>query len=621
MTEIQGAWWRDVQRAHSNDAADLPLISRHLRQAATSADDFRQKAALNVLADVTSALLTPDNWHEPFRPFLQLRDSRSCIPSDLTPDQLELLREIVAVMDDSDDPSLRARLCDVCWTYGNRRDSDMLDQAIRAYSCGPLEPGHWHGEGRAEWQRGLELVKRRGRSGETQTLSMATALKQRLDTLTPQDRFFGVQLSQMIRDYKLLPRKDFADVATLCVQQANAAQLEEGSDPRLERAWEREAAAWYLASGRRDDAYAAETRVARSYALEAQERRVGPPAMAMTADHFVEQALKVLSALPRTYRANNNLDSLVTELRTLIQHDRQAVLDNMGVIRSDPIDITDLVDGARRQVEDLEPLSALIELGSIHPWTLLKDAIARAEESARHSPLSLLLGNVSYSASGQKVAASSGVEVGTPAPSENIDPAIWSVAVRDHSITVGLTVASAISPALEVVAAQHRYTVGQLLDLCRRNPWIPAGHELAWARGLLHGLDLDFVSAASVLIPQLEHLVRSHLKGSAVHTLVTDEHGVETEKGLVPLLDDLNAIQLLGEALVFELKALLVDQRGPNLRNRLAHGLSSDAELSGDAAIYTWWIALGIATKPFMEPEQQLEREEPEASEQRPDKA
>lgn len=146
---------------------------------------------------------------------------------------------------------------------------------------------------------------------------------------------------------------------------------------------------------------------------------------------------------------------------------------------------------------------------------------------------------------------------------------------------------------------EHHYSLVDLYRLCRRNPWIPAGHELAWARGLKHGLNGDFATAACVLVPQIEHLVRDHVKRAGAHTLITGEHGVESEKGLSALLGSDEATAIFGEDLIFDMKALLTEPGGPNLRNVVAHGLGEDAELHSTASVYAWWTALRFVCLPL----------------------
>ena len=51
----------------------------------------------------------------------------------------------------------------------------------------------------------------------------------------------------------------------------------------LQRGWEEEATAWYAMADRKSDAYAAQVRIAHSFAAEAQARRDGGGGQAMAA--------------------------------------------------------------------------------------------------------------------------------------------------------------------------------------------------------------------------------------------------------------------------------------------------------------------------------------------------
>ena len=96
-------------------------------------------------------------------------------------------------------------------------------------------------------------------------------------------------------------------------------------------------------------------------------------------------------------------------------------------------------------------------------------------------------------------------------------------------------------------------------------------------------------------MPQIEHLVRVFLKRNDCITTTLGERGIETEIGLSALLDKSEAEIVFGEDLVFEMKGLLTDQIGPNLRNELAHGLASINDGLSFNAVYVWWLMLRIA--------------------------
>ena len=76
----------------------------------------------------------------------------------------------------------------------------------------------------------------------------------------------------------------------------------------LQRGWEEEATAWYAMADRKSDAYAAQVRIAHSFAAEAQARRDGGGGQAMAAAHFVEMALLGPPLLLAASRSREHLE-------------------------------------------------------------------------------------------------------------------------------------------------------------------------------------------------------------------------------------------------------------------------------------------------------------------------
>lgn len=71
-----------------------------------------------------------------------------------------------------------------------------------------------------------------------------------------------------------------------------------------------------------------------------------------------------------------------------------------------------------------------------------------------------------------------------------------------------------------------------------------------------------------------------------------DAQGLQPEKSFNALLETAEARAVFGDAQVFELEDLLVDQLGANLRNEIAHGLREDARLFDADVLYAWWLLL-----------------------------
>ena len=133
----------------------------------------------------------------------------------------------------------------------------------------------------------------------------------------------------------------------------------------------------------------------------------------------------------------------------------------------------------------------------------------------------------------------------------------------------------------------HQLRVGEV-------PIVPKGRTGLFGKALFAGFDRDFITALHILIPQIEHLVRVHLKQAGAKTTNLDKDGIENENGMSALMELPEAERVFGKDLAFELKTLFCDAFGPNLRNELAHGLLDEDAFHSPYAIYAWWLGLRL---------------------------
>ena len=162
-----------------------------------------------------------------------------------------------------------------------------------------------------------------------------------------------------------------------------------------------------------------------------------------------------------------------------------------------------------------------------------------------------------------------------------------------------MIVQAAILPALEVLLLEHRLREDDFISLATRSPIVPKGRERLFGKALFAGYEMDFLVALHLLVPQIEHIVRSNLKSAGVTTTNLDKNGIENENGLSTLIDMPEAAQVLGENFTFEVKALFCDACGSNLRNELAHGLMDDEACGSAYSIYAWWWGLKLVFNSF----------------------
>jgi hypothetical protein len=150
---------------------------------------------LEALAGATSATLKTGDWQHPFTPLMEFAGRRSILPSDLTDEQKALLARIAPLIEE---PSVRARVADVAWFYGERSRTDLVDLAIDGYTVLPLTAKVWYGVGEDSWQRAFDLVRRRGKDGQARIEEMTSKLTRKVLTSSMDDRFLVVRWAAML---------------------------------------------------------------------------------------------------------------------------------------------------------------------------------------------------------------------------------------------------------------------------------------------------------------------------------------------------------------------------------------------------------------------------------------
>ncbi|KQY46381.1 DUF4209 domain-containing protein [Cellulomonas sp. Root137] len=586
---IDPTWWVAAYEAAGagSEFEEPEQVSLHFFAAANQASetfgpDALQARVLAVLARATSSMLEPDDWSDPYRPMWEMIDGgRSVLPRDLRPEELALLALIAPMLTPA---PLRSRVADIAWAYGGRSDPGLLTVALDAYLDVPMSSDTWRRSGEAGYRRALQIA-RRWRAADVVT-RLVDALRTFVLSSRQADEWAVVGAAELLRAAAGRPSaEEAADVV------AHLWALTETAAPDLGRALLREVVEWQ----RRHDADSAnealET-IAELYSVEAESRLLHDGS-AMVASLSVEKAIATLRRLPRKYRAARGIEPWLRELRRELVDLREETLEEMSMISSEGPDVSSFVAAAQRSVSGTDRLEALVRLATVAPLIDLPSELDDERDRAGRL-FSRILGSTIFAGDGRKVGRQDGIS-GSGVTDEE---ALRGVA-RNFNQRVGLTVQVLIHPAWQVVASEQRYDMAFLLQLCRESPLVPAGHEGLWARGLLHGLSGDFPSAVSVLVPQVEQLVRRHLKLAGVHTLYVAEDGTEQEKALGSLLEAPETEATFGRNWTFELRTLLSEQLGVNLRNDLAHGLLADDGSWSAAAVYATWHCLKLVVLPY----------------------
>lgn len=111
-----------------------------------------------------------------------------------------------------------------------------------------------------------------------------------------------------------------------------------------------------------------------------------------------------------------------------------------------------------------------------------------------------------------------------------------------------------------------------------------------WTKGILAGLNNDFITASSILTPQLEHALHNIAESidGNITTLEKKRQLSPTLGSILPRLKD-----VFDEEVFFEVDSFLQGEIDENFRNNLLHGLLRPDEVDKQGR-YLWWICLKI---------------------------
>ena len=151
-----------------------------------------------------------------------------------------------------------------------------------------------------------------------------------------------------------------------------------------------------------------------------------------------------------------------------------------------------------------------------------------------------------------------------------------------------------IEPARVIISREHAIRQRDLLYLVASNPFVPPGHEEIYVRGLQAGFYGDWLVAMHLLIPQVEASVRHVFQQIPFVTSTLEADGTQKERDLNQLLWMPELEGIFGADISFDLRSILIERFGHNMRNESAHGLMPTGAFYQPASVYLWWLVLRL---------------------------
>ena len=591
LEDLKNCGWKAAlenrdEDAYSNWYAHKWTALQSAEWEAQSKGDAATSKALGLLAHISSMMLKPDDRNNPLQPAIVFHEGRSAIPSDFTEPEINLLEQFV---DGVDDFWMKARLADLLWLRQTPRNRKFALEAIDSYRSIPLNGETWRSGVLDCWRRAISLSFMLGKEAGNRLSEMESAVWSLFSSATAGENIFALRLAEVLEEHNL-GRSNEHSVATHL--RSIAEELEAEGRPNSARSYFANAAVWFRKANDEAESVRMTVAEAETHVKEAEANLASASPNNILASSSYEKAIQIFRNIPHAWRGPNQVDQRIERLRHKLNETGRSSLGEMSTIESDPIDLTPLINDVTGRVRGKsfeEAMREFSDLFQVRASELRQAAI----ESLRDTPMRALISSALITGDGRTAARNPGFT--GQAGLNNEEKAIEAEMIRFHyEIQVNMSVMGGILPALDSITFEHRVSEGDFIRLARLSPIVPPGRERLYSKALYHGYNRDFASALHLLIPQIENMVRYHLKARQVITTSLDREGIEDENGLSTLIDLPEVKEIFGEDIAFELKALFCSKFGANLRNEVAHGLIEEAGCLSTHAVYAWWLGLKL---------------------------
>jgi hypothetical protein len=223
-----------------------------------------------------------------------------------------------------------------------------------------------------------------------------------------------------------------------------------------------------------------------------------------------------------------------------------------------------------------------------------------AEEAVRQHPLQYLVNRIIIDDEGKTVRRLPSL-TGDEASHEAVVRQAMIVDANRNQSFIG---ANIIEPARYTIMSEHPLREREFRQILIHSAFVPAGREDSWAAGLVAGFAGDVPTALHLLIPQLEHALRTQVRLNGHPATTMNPAGEQEDWTLSNLLQSEHrgrVESIIGEDTAFDLRTLMVEKEGPNLRNRMFHGLLADGALRDGCSRYLFWLCVRLCMLPLIE--------------------
>jgi hypothetical protein len=510
----------------------------------------------------------------PFGPLAVFPDGRrTFLPGDLSPEEAAQLEGVVNACDD---PVFVARVADVLWI--RIRKHEYARKACRAYlESVDRESDSWVPK-RDYLKRAAQLAMELGSKAPERQV-----VKERIEALfeeykdrcfTPDWGFWPAALAEILIENRLAA--DWQRLGDECAAIARGFPVQPGCDKP--RRYYDLSATCYERAGLTARAEEAKLSIAQHWEAEAARFRTPEGGDGFQIAHRLERAIEA-------YRKAGGQQAKVSELMGELRRANQLALSQMKPIEV-PMNVEPLILEARRVMTGkIGPaaIEAFARLRAPASYAAVRESVQR---QSREHPLS--------AAVSMKVMVPEGnVAATVPGMLEDEEAKLQAGIVQAYAMQQDLAGATLLEEARSILVSADAGTwKAAVRELIEDNAFVAEDRRETYERALVAGFEGDKVLFSHLVIPQLENSLRSIFREAGLPVTSLDTLGVQEERDLNQILRMEAVKDVLGEDLLWEMRSLLIEKTGPNLRNRLCHGLLAAGDFERPAISTLLWLTV-----------------------------
>lgn len=556
----------------------------------SEAGDERGLKVLRLLLGVASFCLNTSSQPEPFRPF-QIdftTGKRTLAPEDLTPTDLDALAGIQAEIGDAE---FRARVADVLWVC--RKDYKAAQSAVDAYieSSRVLDVDDMWPPFTERLQRARQVGAQLGRL-KVFHLKAIQAIE---DAITRHEAVEGgllcARLMHMLLADGVGDAKRYAQLS-----ETLALKMEAVPNWHFARDYWQLRGGWNAKGGKQEEARLAQLKIANTYVKLAEGFTTADQPSFLGASHWMAKAVHTLR------EAKADPSEIEATHQRLLDFQKRG-MSEMETIRI-PREGSDLEEKLEQSAKAAAELvkghcfeDAVLRLAYVSDPSLPAELRKRVESNEGGGVFTQIFGASTVRPDGQ--ISDTKPPLASDDPKEREEAVVKEMYSQARTIDWPARVQVLIEPARQQLVAEHAARRVDLLFLVQDNPFVPVGREGLFLRGLHAGLHGDVVLALHLLLPQVENSIREIFTAHGVITSKLETDTTQDERDLGWMLTRPEMAKIFGDGMAFDLRGLLVERFGLNLRNDLAHGLLAESQMITPGAIYAWWLVLRLCCIPI----------------------